>query len=128
MLEGDRWHAGQLGAQLEGELTVLLKQLATFGDVGAVLDDRIVLELILLGALLARIRSVGKVVAAAHQAADVVDRLRFACVLVLERVHLDVIDCARLQFVGVALVRSVMAREDGVCALGGVLPIKQKIH
>lgn len=77
-----------------------------------------------MGALFAGIQRVGKVVAGLHQAVHVIQRLRFTRVFLLERVDLDVIDGARLDFVGVALVGAVVAREEYVSTMCTVLNVR----
>lgn len=121
MPEGDRRHRRQCRLQRQRQLAVALQQVAALGRVAALLDALPVAQLQVARALLARVHRVGEVVARSHQAVDVVQRLRFARVYRLERVHLDVIDGARLDLVCVALVRPVVAGENDVGAQRGEL-------
>lgn len=121
MLENNSWHVGQSRFQIHRDFTLLLQQLAALSGIGATLDIIVVVQLSLVGTTLAWIHGIGEVIALQHKAIDVVEDLRFAGVLRLERVHLDVFDSAGLQLVAVALGRTVMTSELNVSAEGGVL-------
>lgn len=121
MTEGDRWHRCERRLQRLRHVAVALQQVAALGAVDALLDALPVVQLQLLGALLARVHGVGEIVARSHQTLHIVQRFRVARVLRLERVHLDVLEGARLHLVRLALVRAVVAREHDVRAERRVL-------
>lgn len=121
ILEYNRGHILQRRFQVECLLALLLQQQTALGRIGALFDKRIVFQPNLFSTTLARIRRIGKVVALLHQTIDIVERLGYTSVLRLERVHLNVFDGARMHFVAVALVRTVMAVEDDIGTLRGEL-------
>lgn len=125
--ERDRRHRRQHRLQRHRQLAVALQQIAALRRVAALLDALPVAQLQVARALLARVHRVGEIVARLHQTVGVVQRLRFARVGRLERVHLDVLDGARLDLVGVALVRAVLAGERDVRTQRGVLDIGRVI-
>lgn len=103
LADGDGRNVLQRVHKLEGDLSHLFQVLAAFGRVCAGLNRVESLDHDVLGASSSElgIRLVWE--DAGHQAVDVFDNQSLASVVLLEGVHLDVVDGASMNFVSVAL-------------------------